>query len=233
MGLGKILGTAVGTVGGAFLGGPAGAMMGASLGGSLGGMLDGQESVNANPAAYASQVDPAIEARIKRNILTGQDQNALKFTENQMGSQVAGQQAQIASARGVNAGLAQRLGSQALAQGLADSSMKGNQLASSNVNQQLQAYLTQKSADRQSAIGLDQSRMAAESDRINRENNQWSGLMNGLGQAGMTMYGMPTQTPAPTGSTGGTGYLGVNTNLSGNPAPVQNPYSLGVDYSFK
>lgn len=216
MSLGGILGTAVGGIGGFMIGGPAGAMMGASLGGSLGGALDAPDVPKANPGAYASQVDPAIEQKIKRNVLTGQDQNVMNFARNQMAGQVAGQNAQIASARGVNAGLAHRMGAFGLSQGLADASVRANQLGASTVNQQLGAYLGAKAGDRQASIQADQARMNSELAQQQRDQQMWSGIMNGLGQAGMTMYGMPaTEQPLELGKPQAP--VAVNYNPANNP----------------
>jgi hypothetical protein len=224
-----------GAVVGGMVGGPAGAMVGSQIGGAIGGAIDGDQTTKANPNAYKSQVDPAIAAKIKRDILSGEDPAAKQFAQDLIASNVASGQSMAAAGRGVNAGMAQRLAAQTTSQSNAEAINRANQLAATSANSKLQTYLGQAADNRNIAVQQDQMRVQQANAEQARKDQQMNQLFGGLAQAGGMYAAGMGQSEAPqllpkdyqlgdlnNPAVGAQTSLGTGLSLSNN----------GQDYSF-
>lgn len=214
-------GAIVGGIAGSYFG-PVGTAAGSALGGMIGSQFD--EKPKIDNGAFQSQVDPAVENKMKEDYLSGRDRAAEKFAGDQIIRNQASSQSIAASARGIDAGLAQRLAAQTSSAANADTIAKATQLGMQNSNQNLAQYLGSKNADRMAQI--DRAKIQAGLDEQKQKSND---AMTGA------VIGAAASYAGMQGKSGSTTAGGGNLTLGDN-SQQQNIYggqgsALGNDYS--
>lgn len=212
---GKQIGGTVGSIGGGIVGsafGPVGTMVGSSLGGMVGGMLGGMFGGD-DPKPQVPQIDPKIansqvaDAVKNRLRLRAMGQDALNPADTMLNRQIqqnaASSNSLAASARGTNAGLAQRLAQQNLANTNMQAMQNAGVVNAQQQNVNLQQYLGNLEANRAARLQLAQiqqggniANMNAQMAQKQADNQFLGGLLNTAGTLGAAYIGKPGATPA-------------------------------------